>query len=152
MTVLHTLPRINESAVNHPPRNQWIKSSCLIFCLVLENSSSDLPQAIWSVCLSTLTGPQRAVSWPVTAVSLVSCYKISTHLLGNNITDNDDNDNSNNKDNNKHILQIMHLLTHQLQGGVSIRKTVLPGMAIPMLKIRRPNDRLIFNMENAIRR
>ena len=32
-------------------------------------------------------------------------------------------------------------------GAVSIRKTVLPGMAIPMLKIRRPNGRLIFNME-----
>ena len=32
------------------------------------------------------------------------------------------------------------------QGAVSIRKTVLPGMAIPMLKIRRPNGRLIFNM------
>ena len=29
------------------------------------------------------------------------------------------------------------------QGAVSIRKTVLPGMAIPMLKIRRPNGRLI---------
>ena len=41
-------------------------------------------------------------------------------------------------------------LTHQ--GAVSIRKTVLPGMAIPMLKIRRPNGRLIFNMEIAIRR
>ena len=39
-----------------------------------------------------------------------------------------------------------------IQGAVSIRKTVLPGMAIPMLKIRRPNGRLIFNMENAIRR
>ena len=38
------------------------------------------------------------------------------------------------------------------QGTVSIRKTVLPGMAIPMLKIRRPNGRLIFNMEIAIRR
>ena len=37
-------------------------------------------------------------------------------------------------------------------GAVSIRKTVLPGMAIPMLKIRRPNGRLIFNMEMAIRR
>ena len=36
--------------------------------------------------------------------------------------------------------------------AVSIRKTVLPGMAIPMLKIRRPNGRLIFNMEIAIRR
>ena len=32
-------------------------------------------------------------------------------------------------------------------GAVSIRKTVLPGMAIPMLKIRRPNGRFIFNME-----
>ena len=31
-------------------------------------------------------------------------------------------------------------------GAVSIRKTVLPGMAIPMLKIRRPTGRLIFNM------
>ena len=31
-------------------------------------------------------------------------------------------------------------------GAVSIRKTILPGMAIPMLKIRRPNGRLIFNM------
>ena len=31
-------------------------------------------------------------------------------------------------------------------GAVSIRKTVLPGMAIPMLKIRRPKGRLIFNM------
>ena len=40
----------------------------------------------------------------------------------------------------------------QKQGAVSIRKTVLPGMAIPMLKIRRPNGRLIFNMEIAIRR
>ena len=38
------------------------------------------------------------------------------------------------------------------QGAVSIRKTVLPGMAISMLKIRRPNGRLIFNMEIAIRR
>ena len=38
------------------------------------------------------------------------------------------------------------------QGAISIRKTVLPGMAIPMLKIRRPNGRLIFNMEIAILR
>ena len=38
------------------------------------------------------------------------------------------------------------------RGAVSIRKTVLPGMAIPMLKIRRPNGRLIFNMEIAIHR
>ena len=37
-------------------------------------------------------------------------------------------------------------------GAVSIRKTVLPGMAIPMLKIRCPNRCLIFNMEIAIRR
>ena len=48
------------------------------------------------------------------------------------------------------------LLAYQDQqvclGAVSIRKTVLPGMAIPMLKIRRPNGRLIFNMEIAIRR
>ena len=43
------------------------------------------------------------------------------------------------------------LTDHQL-GAVSIRKMVLPGMAIPMLKIRRPNGRLIFNMEIAIRR
>ena len=41
---------------------------------------------------------------------------------------------------------------HESLGAVSIRKTVLPGMAIPMLKIRRPNGRLIFNMEIAIRR
>ena len=41
---------------------------------------------------------------------------------------------------------------YSLQGAVSIRKTVLPGVAIPMLKIRRPNGRLIFNMEIAIRR
>ena len=33
-----------------------------------------------------------------------------------------------------------------LQGAVSIRKTVLLGMVIPMLKIRRPTGRLIFNM------
>ena len=38
------------------------------------------------------------------------------------------------------------------QGAVSIRKTVLPGMVIPMFKIRRPNGRLIFNMEIAIHR
>ena len=37
-------------------------------------------------------------------------------------------------------------------GAVSIRKTVLPGMAIPMLKIRRPNGRLIFNIGIAIPR
>ena len=44
------------------------------------------------------------------------------------------------------------LYTGRAQGAVLIRKTVLPGMAIPMLKIRRPNGRLIFNMEIAIRR
>ena len=33
-----------------------------------------------------------------------------------------------------------------LRGAVSIRKTILLGMAIPMLKIRRPTGRLIFNM------
>ena len=38
------------------------------------------------------------------------------------------------------------------QGAVSIRKTVLPGVAIPMLKIRRPNGRLIFNIGIAIPR
>ena len=42
------------------------------------------------------------------------------------------------------------LMTAVNLGAVSIRKTVLPGMAIPMLKIRRPNGRLIFNMEIAI--
>ena len=36
------------------------------------------------------------------------------------------------------------------QGPVSIRKTVFPGMGIPMLKIRRPVGRLIFNMGIAI--
>ena len=41
-------------------------------------------------------------------------------------------------------------LNLRYQGAVSIRKTVLPGMAIPMLKIRRPYGRLIFNMEIAI--
>ena len=46
--------------------------------------------------------------------------------------------------------RINHVTRHL--GAVSIRKTVLPGMAIPMLKIRRPNGRLIFNMEMAIRR
>ena len=52
------------------------------------------------------------------------------------------------------IIQDFQLLVYQTicQGAVSIRKTVLPGMAIPMLKIRRPNGRLIFNMEIAIRR
>ena len=35
---------------------------------------------------------------------------------------------------------------YPVQGAVSIRKTVLLGMAIPMLKIRRPTGRLIFNM------
>ena len=43
-------------------------------------------------------------------------------------------------------------ISFKIQGAVSIRKTVLPGMVIPMLKIRRPNGRLIFNMEIAIRR
>ena len=45
-----------------------------------------------------------------------------------------------------------HICHDRSLGAVSIRKTVLPGMAIPMLKIRRPNGRLIFNMEIAIRR
>ena len=44
------------------------------------------------------------------------------------------------------------MILTNFQGAVSIRKTVLPGVAIPMLKIRRPNGRLIFNMEIAIRR
>ena len=49
---------------------------------------------------------------------------------------------------------VEHKLSRQSTklGAVSIRKTVLPGMAIPMLKIRRPNGRLIFNMEITIRR
>ena len=47
---------------------------------------------------------------------------------------------------------LCHCNSADVQGAVSIRKTVLPGMAIPMLKIRRPNGRLIFNMEIAIRR
>ena len=50
------------------------------------------------------------------------------------------------------ILVVKKLPYPRYQGAVSIRKTVLPGMAIPMLKIRRPNGRLIFNMEIAIRR
>ena len=49
------------------------------------------------------------------------------------------------------LQQIKHQSVESL-GAVSIRKTVLPGMAIPMLKLRRPNGRLIFNMEIAIRR
>ena len=49
-------------------------------------------------------------------------------------------------------LRSAHIMDPIAQGAVSIRKTVLPGMAIPMLKIRRPNGRLIFNMEIAIRR
>ena len=52
-----------------------------------------------------------------------------------------------NRENNFISAKINNIL-----GAVSIRKTVLPGMAIPMLKIRRPNGRLIFNMEIAIRR
>ena len=42
--------------------------------------------------------------------------------------------------------------TINVRAGGRLNKTVLPGMAIPMLKIRRPNGRLIFNMEIAIRR
>ena len=48
------------------------------------------------------------------------------------------------------IISIAYAL--EILGAVSIRKTFLPGMAIPMLKIRRPNGRLIFNMGIAIRR
>ena len=51
-----------------------------------------------------------------------------------------------------HWMHYRELRHGQYQGAVSIRKTVLPGMAIPMLKIRRPNGRLIFNMEITIRR
>ena len=47
---------------------------------------------------------------------------------------------------------IAESICHKIQGAVSIRKTVLPGMAIPMLKIRRPNGRLIFNIGIAIPR
>ena len=49
-------------------------------------------------------------------------------------------------------IQIDIFFAHINLGAVSIRKTVLLGMAIPMLKIRRPNGRLIFNMEITIRR
>ena len=40
----------------------------------------------------------------------------------------------------------LNMLMLDALGAVSIRKTVLLGMAIPMLKIRRPTGRLIFNM------
>ena len=53
---------------------------------------------------------------------------------------------------NRLTLNVSQVHQQGLLGAVSIRKTVLPGMAIPMLKIRRPNGRLIFNMEIAIRR
>ena len=46
----------------------------------------------------------------------------------------------------------MMMMIIKAQGTVSIRKAVLPGMAIPILKIRRPNGRLIFKMEIVIRR
>ena len=49
-------------------------------------------------------------------------------------------------------VSLMYVVFQECQGTVSIRKTVLPGMAIPRLKIRRPNGRLIFNMEIAIHR
>ena len=49
-------------------------------------------------------------------------------------------------------IKVANLILLHTLGAVSIRKTVLPGMAIPMLKIRRPNGRLIFNMEITIRR
>ena len=49
-------------------------------------------------------------------------------------------------------IHYMEIAYRRVLGAVSIRKTVLLGMAIPMLKIRRPNGRLIFNMEIAIRR
>ena len=47
-----------------------------------------------------------------------------------------------------HFSSVWHMRcgAYGVQGAVSIRKTVLPGMAIPMLKIRRPNGCLIFNM------
>ena len=51
-----------------------------------------------------------------------------------------------------YLLALLHKTAEWDLGAVSIRKTVLPGMAIPMLKIRRPNGRLIFNMELTIRR
>ena len=50
------------------------------------------------------------------------------------------------------LLKERRYLIANALGAVSIRETVLSGMAIPMLKIRRPNGRLIFNMEIAIRR
>ena len=43
-------------------------------------------------------------------------------------------------------------ISDNILGAISIRKMVLTGMVIPMLKVRRPNGRLIFNMEIAIRR
>ena len=45
---------------------------------------------------------------------------------------------------------IVCLWGQNMMGPVSIRKTVFPGMGIPMLKIRRPVGRLIFNMGIAI--
>ena len=53
---------------------------------------------------------------------------------------------------NQHNKHIYNTVVWRIQGAVSIRKTVLAGMEFPMLKIRRPNGRLIFNMEIAIRR
>ena len=51
-----------------------------------------------------------------------------------------------------YVISCYTITCYNTLGAVSIRKMVLPGMAIPMLKIRRPNGRLIFNMEIAIRR
>ena len=53
---------------------------------------------------------------------------------------------------NTNLHDYITLIHYHNLGAVSIRKTVLQGMVIPMLKIRRPNGRLIFNMEIAIHR
>ena len=52
------------------------------------------------------------------------------------------------------ILVRQYLYIKMAPGGRLNKKDglILPGMAIPMLKIRRPNGRLIFNMEITIRR
>ena len=72
--------------------------------------------------------------------SVIRNYAVSPISFINYINDRTD-----------YTLHTDHSVWYRHLGAVSIRKTVLPGMAIPMLKIRRPNGRLIFNMEIAIR-
>ena len=136
---VETGPKYSETCIKRPlsvavSQDRWSVTTGIINMIFLKT----LPDKCWNLCVFSKTFP-------------VSLYRfhcsIQKQAKGKPVVD---------WSTIVHYFRIHQWAQFEREtgnlGAVSMRKTVLPGMVIPMLKIRRPNGRLIFNMEIAIRR